>query len=205
MYARRILCVLATLLALFTLFVPSAIAAETEEVSASSVSGTGDDAAADDAEDREGDVSDFIGSDGDHLDIGDRDLRALASGDLSGGAYFIADCALGRKLRFYVPYEYASDVFSVDASGTLISLSNSSVYVYCPSFPDYTIYFSRFSSAYYRTNSSSTRELTITNVDLEASTVSFASDGKQISVDRVVLFIAIISVFILLCNLIFRR
>lgn len=106
-------------------------------------------------------------------------LLALDS-DLAGGYFFTCDCALGNGLRFYVPLEFAHDVFTFDGSGTLINLSNSTCYAYCPDFPDYTISCSRFSSFTYRASNYNTADLNIHNVT-ESNMTFLEGDGLPLS------------------------
>lgn len=95
-------------------------------------------------------------------------VPVLAAGELAGGYYFVADSALGNGLRFYVPAEFASGSLTYDSSGYLFNLTTSSIYLYCPDYPDYTIYAPRFSGFQYRTSNSSG----YTNVDLKVANVT---------------------------------
>lgn len=87
--------------------------------------------------------------------------------DLQGGYYVVADSALGSGLRFYVPADYATGSLTYDSSGYLFNLTASSVYLYSPDYPDYTIYAPRFSGFQYRSGSGSGYsylDLNVTNV-----------------------------------------
>lgn len=86
------------------------------------------------------------------------------SGSLAGGYYFVADCALGSDVKFYVPLEWAHDAFTLDLSGDLVNLSNSTCYAFAPAFPDYTIQCSRFGTFTYRATNYNTSDLQITNI-----------------------------------------
>ena len=66
------------------------------------------------------------------------------SGSLAGGYYFICDCVLGSNIKFYVPLEWAHDVFTYDNSGAPVNLSMNTCYAYCPDYPDYSFSCSRF-------------------------------------------------------------
>lgn len=71
--------------------------------------------------------------------------------ELSGGYYVVGDSAIGQDLTFYVPSDYATGSLTY-SGGYLFNLTASSVYLYCPDYPDYTIYAPRFSVFQYRTN-----------------------------------------------------
>lgn len=106
------------------------------------------------------------------------DAAALASSDsLAGGYYFVADCVLGYGLKFYVPLEWADDVFTLDGSGSPVNLSNSTCYAYCPDYPDYTISCSRFSTFTYRASNYNTADLQLTNIS--ETNISFLEDETQ--------------------------
>ena len=77
-------------------------------------------------------------------------LPALGA-ELSGGYYVVGDSAIGQDLTFYVPSDYATGSLTY-SGGYLFNLTSSSVYLYCPDYPDYTIYAPRFSVFQYRTN-----------------------------------------------------
>lgn len=100
-------------------------------------------------------------------------VPAMAA-DLSGGYYIEGDSALGTGLRFYVPADFAAGSLTYDSSGYLFNLTASSIYLYCPDYPDYTIYASRFSGFQYRQSSGSgyqyqdlnLRNVTAANVEI---------------------------------------
>lgn len=103
-------------------------------------------------------------------------IDLLASdGGLAGGYYFVCDCALGYDLMFYVPVEWAYDVFTLDSSGAPVNLSNSTCYAYCPDFPDYTFSCSRFGTFTYRATNYNTTDLAIT--DISDTNISFFDDS----------------------------
>ena len=106
------------------------------------------------------------------------DVAAYASSDsLAGGYFFVGDCVLGSGLRFYVPLEWAHDVFTLDGSGAPINLSNSTCYAYCPDYPDYTIQCSRFGRFTYRATNYNTSDLQLTNIT--ETNISFLEDETQ--------------------------
>ena len=124
---------------------------------------------------------------------------------LSGGSYFVADSALGNALVFYVPVDYLNKL-AYTSNGDLFNLSASSVYLYCPSFPDYTIYAQRFSKFQFRPNSSgySYTDCNFTNVDPVAVSILQNADKPIISTDT--LIIGVLAVMVLLgCIFIIRR
>lgn len=75
--------------------------------------------------------------------------------ELSGGYYLIGDSALGNDRTFYVPSDYAAGSLTYDSSGNLFNLTANSIYLYCPDYPDYTIYAPRFSEFQYRSGTGS--------------------------------------------------
>lgn len=90
-----------------------------------------------------------------------------AAADLYGGYSFRADCSLGYDVLFYVPASAAVGCLTLDESGCLFNISNSTIYLYCPDHPDYTISASRFSPFYVRestTYGSDTYELVANNI-----------------------------------------
>lgn len=100
---------------------------------------------------------------------------ALAGSDsLAGGYYFVADSVLGSGLKFYVPLEWAHDVFTLDSSGAPVNLSNNTCYAYCPDYPDYTISCSRFGTFTYRATNYNTTDLQLTNIT--ETNISFLED-----------------------------
>lgn len=88
--------------------------------------------------------------------------------ELAGGYYITGDSAIGNDLTFYVPADYAAGSLTYDSSGNLFNLTSSSIYLYCPDHPDYTIYAPRFSVFQYRTDNG----YGSTYVDLRLSNVS---------------------------------
>ncbi len=73
--------------------------------------------------------------------------------ELQGGYYLTGDSAMGSGLTFYVPADYAEGSLTYDSSGNLFNLTSSSIYLYCPDYPGYTIYAPRFSGFQYRASS----------------------------------------------------
>lgn len=140
-------------------------------------------------------------------DSGAADTATLASvyAPLSGGAYFVADSALGDALVFYVPVDYLNKL-AYTSTGDLFNLSASSVYLYCPSFPDYSIYAQRFSKFQFRPNTSgySYSDCNFSNVDPVTVDILENADKPIISTDT--LIIGILALMALLgCIFIIRR
>lgn len=131
------------------------------------------------------------------------DVLAL-DGSLAGGYYFVADCALGSALKFYVPLEWAHDVFTLDSSGEPVNLSNSTCYAYCPVYPDYTISCSRFGTFTYRASNYNTSDLLITNIS--ETNIEFLENETQIPSDSHLLLLIAALIFIFgACGLVLRR
>lgn len=126
------------------------------------------------------------------------------SGSLAGGYYFVADCALGSNVTFYVPLEWAHDVFTLDRSGAPVNLSNSTCYAYAPAFPDYTIQCSRFGTFTYRSSNYNTSELVITNIS--DTNIEFLEDTTQrLSYSDLLLLIAALIFVLGAASILIRR
>lgn len=116
------------------------------------------------------------------IQLGDPALYTIG-GSLSGGYYFDCNCSLGNGIRFYVPVEWAQDAFAIDSSGAPVNMSSSTVYAYCPAFPEYTFSASRFNTFTYRGDGLQSTELRVTsvtesNIDFLKDTVSYPSDQE---------------------------
>lgn len=81
-------------------------------------------------------------------------LLISSGGDTNAGCWFVATSAFGggASHRFYFDREFASGSLIMDSLGFLWNNSQSSVYLYCPDYPNYTIYAPRFGYFQYRTN-----------------------------------------------------
>lgn len=106
-----------------------------------------------------------------------------ASGGIVGGYYFVADCALGDSVKFWVPADFAQGSITMDASGSLVNMTNSTIYL----MPDdstlnssYTIQAPRFSSFLYRRDASgyTWSDLDISNIT--DTNISWLVDTPQI-------------------------
>lgn len=119
---------------------------------------------------------------------------AAVSG-VSGGYYFVADCALGSSVKFWVPADFASGSIAFDGNN-LINMTNSSIYLLPDSgLASYTIYAPRFSHFQYRRdNTSGYSDLSIRSVS--DSNIDFLEDTPQ-AVPDAVFWMVLISVVIL--------
>lgn len=130
----------------------------------------------------------------------------VLAADLAGGYYLTGDSALGSDLTFYVPAEYASGALTYNSSGYLFNLSNSSIYLYCPDYPDYTIYAPRFSVFQYRTSSGTgytyvdlnLTDVTAANVEILTESPSLALSSEKILVMILAVVIVGVGAFVLL-------
>ena len=93
------------------------------------------------------------------------DVATNFFGSVSGGYYFVADCALGRGVKFWVPADFASGSIARDGNG-LVNMTNSSIYLMpdSSSLSGYTIYASRFGHFQYRRAGYDYQDLNITNI-----------------------------------------
>lgn len=121
---------------------------------------------------------------------------SVADGDLAGGFYFVCDCALGSDLIFYVPIEWAYDAFTTDSSGSLVNLSTTTCYAYCPDYPDYTFTCSRFNTFTYRSTGYDTSDLQIrdisdTNISLlDANTITLPDKDLLLLIGALIFAVA---------------
>lgn len=81
-------------------------------------------------------------------------LLISSGGDTDAGCWFVATSAFGAGAshRFYFDKQYASGSLIMDSLGFLWNNTQSSIYLYCPDYPDYIIYAPRFGYFQYRTN-----------------------------------------------------
>lgn len=119
---------------------------------------------------------------------------AAVSG-ISGGYYFVADCALGSSIKFWVPADFASGSIAFDGNN-LINMTNSSIYLLSDSgLTNYTIYAPRFSHFQYRRdNTSGYSDLAIRSIS--DSNINFMEDTPQ-AIPDAVFWVVLISVVIL--------
>lgn len=88
------------------------------------------------------------------VDVSDRGLGDLAAWQLETG--------LGT-ITLYCPVGVNSNGLVI-MDDSLVNLTNSTVYFYCPEFPDYTFSASRFSPVYYRVDNYTSRLLDTSSV-----------------------------------------
>lgn len=132
-------------------------------------------------------------------------VPAMAA-DLQGGYYFVADCALGAGMKFFVPADFANGSLTYDSSGYLFNLTASSIYLYCPDYPEYTIYASRFSGFQYRAGSGySYEDLNVTNVTETNLQIYEAAPGKSLGSSELMMLIVVLLVVLIGCLVIVRR
>lgn len=125
-------------------------------------------------------------------------------GSLAGGYYFVCDCALGSNLKFYVPLEWAHDVFTLDSSGAPFNLSISNCYAYCPTYPDYTFVCSRMETFSYRYSNYANSDLQVTNIS--DTNIEFLQDETQLPSDSDLLLLIAALIFVFgACGLLLRR
>lgn len=122
-----------------------------------------------------------------------------ASGGIVGGYYFVADCALGQGVKFWVPADFSEGSITLDASGGLVNMTNSTIYL----MPDdstlnssYTIQAPRFSSFLYRRDASGYvwSDLDISNIS--DTNISWLDDTPQ-AVPQSSYFVLIASILII--------
>lgn len=136
------------------------------------------------------------------IQLGDPALYSV-SGALSGGYFFDCDCSLGSGIRFYVPVEWSRDAISLDSSGAPVNMSNSTVYAYCPAFPEYTFSASRFNTFTYRGDGFQSTDLGITSVT--DSNIKFLKDTVSYPGVQELLVMAVCLLLILFLQPIFFR
>lgn len=122
-----------------------------------------------------------------------------ASGGIVGGYYFVADCALGQGVKFWVPADFAQGSITMASSGSLVNMTNSTIYL----MPDdstlnssYTIQAPRFSSFQYRRDASGYvwSDLNISNIS--DTNISWLDDTPQ-AVPQSSYFVLIASILVI--------
>ena len=105
-----------------------------------------------------------------------------SSGGLVGGYYFVCDCALGNDVKFWIPADFARDSITIDSSGALVNMTNSTIYL----MPDdttindnYTIQAPRFSSFQYRWDSSGYTWSSLAITNISDTNISWLDDTPQ--------------------------
>ena len=126
--------------------------------------------------------------------------------ELAGGYYITGNSAMGNGLTFYVPADYAAGSLTYDSSGNLFNLTASSIYLYCPDYPDYTIYANRFSGFQYRAGTGAgyqyqdlnLRGITSTNVEILEDSPSLALSLDKLLVMILVVLVIFVGAFVIL-------
>lgn len=132
------------------------------------------------------------------------DVPILYGSDgIVGGYYFVADCALGDGVKFWVPADFAVGSITLDSSGSLVNMTNSTIYL----MPDdstlnsaYTIQAPRFSSFLYRRDASgyTWSDLAISNItDTNISWLADTPHALPVSTYMVIIIGVLILGFLL--------
>lgn len=118
-----------------------------------------------------------------------------AASGISGGYYFVADCALGAGVKFWVPADFAMGSLALDDNG-IINMTNSNVYIMpdSSSLQSYSIYASRFGHFQYRRSNYDYADLTIRNIT--DTNISFLENTTK-PVQNSTYFVIIISILLL--------
>lgn len=148
-------------------------------------------------------------------DVGDGDAvsydgavsSAALTGSISGGYYFVCDCALGKNLKFWIPSDFASGSLAFDGNN-LINMTNSSIYL----LPDnlsasgYSIYAPRFGHFQYRSTSSYSDYYDLNITAVTDTNISFLQDTLPVVSENTwrILILSIL-VFLICVFMIFRR
>lgn len=93
------------------------------------------------------------------------------SGLVSGLAYFYINSNLGQ-IHLYVPVGVAGDCLRL-SSDKLVNMTNSSIYLYCPEFPNYSFWANRFQGVQYRESTSYADTYSLSGVSLVSGSRSF--------------------------------
>lgn len=129
--------------------------------------------------------------------------------ELAGGYYITGDSALGNGLTFYVPADYAAGSLTYDEDGYLFNVTSSSIYLYCPDYPDYTIYASRFSGFQYRPSTSSGSysytDLNLTNVTVTNVEILEGSPSLVLGSDKILIMILAVLIIGVCSFVVLRR
>lgn len=121
---------------------------------------------------------------------------SYASTGISGGYYFVCDCALGTDVKFWIPADFAVDALALDDNG-IVNMTNSTVYLMPDpdsGLSDYTIYASRFGHFQYRRTNYDYQDLRIRNIT--DTNITFLDDTQPRISDQVQ-FAVILAVLLL--------
>lgn len=92
-------------------------------------------------------------------------VQAIDSADLEGLVYYDVNSSLG-EIRLYLPQGMDKNTLQL-VDGQLVNTTNSTVYPFCPDFPDYTFSASRWSSVQYRTSGTNYTNFDLTGVSIQ--------------------------------------
>lgn len=122
------------------------------------------------------------------LSSGDSAVFVSVSDTFEGFQYIVVDSSLG-EIRLYFPDGVSPSSFVV-SKGALINMSNSTIYLYCPEYPDYTFSAARFSPLSYRADNYSSTVL---------SGVSLLDQSYSVDdyTDTIVIFLLLFIAFVL--------
>lgn len=95
-------------------------------------------------------------------------------------------------MKFYVPLEWASDVFALSGTGSPVNMSTSTCYAFCPDYPDYTFQCNRFSEFTYRANNYNSANLNISKIG-DTNITFLENEGKRLPDSDILILIAGIS------------
>lgn len=110
-----------------------------------------------------------------------------AGTEFDGLAYLDVTCNLG-SIRLYLPY--GVDLAGVQLrDGLLFNTTNSTIYLYCPDYPDYSFSASRFQNVTYRTSGNNYNTVDLTGVSIEKTSVTLSQIMPFIHVFALILTI----------------
>lgn len=127
-------------------------------------------------------------------DSGVPSLFALSDSDLSGLASFTVSSNLG-ELTLYLPDGISSSSLRV-VDGGLYNVTNATIYLFCPEFPEYTFSASRFAPVFYRNTSGSYSSVELTGVTLVE---------RDYVIDEFIPYIVVFALVFIVFSLMWRR
>ena len=133
---------------------------------------------------------------------------SVLGAELAGGYYITGDSAMGKGLTFYVPADYAAGSFTYDENGCLFNLTSSTIYLYCPDYPEYTITASRFSGFQYRQASGAGyqyQDLNLKNVSATNVEIMEDSPSLALSLDKILIMILAVCIIGVGAYVVLRR
>ena len=129
-------------------------------------------------------------------------ILPVLGAELAGGYYVTGDSTMGNDLTFYVPSDYAVGCLTYDESGYLFNLTSSSIYLYCPDYPEYTIYAPRFSGFQWRSGSGSSYNYSDLNLkNITAGNVEILEDSPSMALSYNMLLVLILAVIVIIAGM----